>query len=175
MRKIVFLLGILLVMGVSMTRAQSSLQRKLDIGKRHELYFGVGLLNLYVIDKHDKLTKPIPYDSEFQCFAIPVHIGIDYKYRLSKRFSVGASIGITDSAFSNYVNSDDVTDLERFCGDSSLSCMYALPAITYTWFTSGYGIFRAYSGAGLGLALLKEKVTVPGFECNTPVRDSASN
>lgn len=87
-----------------MTRAQSSLQRKLDIGKRHELYFGVGLLNLYVIDKHDKLTKPIPYDSEFQCFAIPVHIGIDYKYRLSKRFSVGASIGITDSAFSNYVN-----------------------------------------------------------------------
>lgn len=39
MRKIVFLLGILLVMGVSMTRAQSSLQRKLDIGKRHELYF----------------------------------------------------------------------------------------------------------------------------------------
>lgn len=38
MRKIVLLLGILLVMGVSMTRAQSSLQRKLDIGKRHELY-----------------------------------------------------------------------------------------------------------------------------------------
>ena len=60
MRKIVFLLGILLVMGVSMTRAQSLLQRKLDIGKRHELYFGVGLLILYVIDKHDKLTKPIP-------------------------------------------------------------------------------------------------------------------
>ncbi len=60
MRKIVLLLGILLVMGVSMTRAQSSLQRKLNIGKRHELYFGVGLLNLYVIDKHDKLTKPIP-------------------------------------------------------------------------------------------------------------------
>ena len=175
MRKIVFLLGILLVMGVSMTRAQSSLQRKLDIGKRHELYFGVGLLNLYVIDKHDKLTKPIPYDSEFQCFAIPVHIGIDYKYRLSKRFSVGASIGITDSAFSNYVNSDDVTDLERFCGDSSLSCMYALPAITYTWFISGYGIFRAYSGAGLGLALLKEKVTVPGFECNRTKADLGYN
>ena len=60
MRKIVLLLGILLVMGVSMTRAQSSLQRKLYIGKLHELYFGVGLLNLYVIDKHDKLTKPIP-------------------------------------------------------------------------------------------------------------------
>lgn len=175
MRKIVFLLGILLVMGVSMTRAQSSLQRKLDIGKRHELYFGVGLLNLYVIDKHDKLTKPIPYDSEFQCFAIPVHIGIDYKYRLSKRFSVGASIGITDSAFSNYVNSDDVTDLERFCGDSSLSCMYAIPSITYTWFTSGYGIFRAYSGAGLGLALLKEKVTVPGFECNRTKADLGYN
>lgn len=175
MRKIVLLLGILLVMGVSMTRAQSSLQRKLDIGKRHELYFGVGLLNLYVIDKHDKLTKPIPYDSEFQCFAIPVHIGIDYKYRLSKRFSVGASIGITDSAFSNYVNSDDVTDLERFCGDSSLSCMYAIPSITYTWFTSGYGIFRAYSGAGLGLALLKEKVTVPGFECNRTKADLGYN
>lgn len=175
MRKIVFLLGILLVMGVSMSHAQTSLSSKQDIGKRHELYFGVGLLNLYVIDKHDKLTKPIPYDSEFQCFAIPVHIGIDYKYRLSKRFSVGASIGITDSAFSNYVNSDDVTDLERFCGDSSLSCMYALPAITYTWFTSGYGIFRAYSGAGLGLALLKEKVTVPGFECNRTKADLGYN
>lgn len=176
MRKIVFLLGILLVMGVSMTRAQSSLQRKLDIGKRHELYFGVGLLNLYVIDKHDKLTKPIPYSGgDSECFAIPVHIGIDYKYRLSKRFSVGASIGITDSAFSNYVNSDDVTDLERFCGDSSLSCMYAIPSITYTWFTSGYGIFRAYSGAGLGLALLKEKVTVPGFECNRTKADLGYN
>ena len=73
-------------MGVSITRAQSSLQRKLDIGKRHELYFGVGLLNLYVIDKHDKLTKPIPYSGgDSECFAIPVHIGIDYKYRLSKK------------------------------------------------------------------------------------------
>ena len=57
MRKIVFLLGILLVMGVSMSHAQTSLSSKQDIGKRHELYFGVGLLNLYVIDKHDKLQS----------------------------------------------------------------------------------------------------------------------
>lgn len=42
-----------------MSYAQSSLPKQ-DIVKRHELYFGVGLLNLYVIDKHDKLTKPIP-------------------------------------------------------------------------------------------------------------------
>lgn len=46
-------------MGASMSYAQSSLPKQ-DIVKRHELYFGVGLLNLYVIDKHDKLTKPIP-------------------------------------------------------------------------------------------------------------------
>lgn len=174
MRKIVFLLGILLVMGVFMTRAQSSLQRKLDIGKRHELYFGVGLLNLYVIDKHDKLTKPIPYSGgDSECFAIPVHIGIDYKYRLSKKVSVGASVGFTTSEWCNYV--DDTVEPSEPRGNSDLSCMYALPAITYTWFTSGYGIFRAYSGAGLGLALLKEKVTVPGFECNRTKADLGYN
>lgn len=174
--KVVMMFVGLWLLGTLMSHAQTSLSSKQDIGKRHELYFGVGLLNLYVIDKHDKLTKPIPYSGgDSECFAIPVHLGIDYKYRLSKRFSVGASIGITDSAFSNYVNSDDVTDLERFCGDSSLSCMYAIPSITYTWFTSGYGIFRAYSGAGLGLALLKEKVTVPGFECNRTKADLGYN
>ena len=41
--------------------------------------------------------------------------------------------------------------------------------------SSGYGIFRAYSGAGLGLALLKEKVTVPGFECNRTKADLGYN
>lgn len=174
MRKIVFLLGILLVMGVSMTRAQSSLQRKLDIGKRHELYFGVGLLNLYVIDKHDKLTKPIPYNSgDSECFAIPVHLGIDYKYRLTKQISVGASVGFITSEWCNYV--DDTVEPSEPRGNSDLSCMYAIPSITYTWFTSGYGIFRAYSGAGLGLALLKEKVTVPGFECNRTKADLGYN
>lgn len=66
MKKFVLYLGLLLIMGASMSYAQSSLPKQ-DIVKRHELYFGVGLLNLYVIDKHDKLTKPIPYDSEFQC------------------------------------------------------------------------------------------------------------
>lgn len=174
MRKIVLLLGILLVMGVSMTRAQSSLQRKLDIGKRHELYFGVGLLNLYVIDKHDKLTKPIQYNTEDgECFSIPVHLGIDYKYRLTKQISVGASVGFITSEWCNYV--DDTVEPSEPRGNSDLSCMYALPAITYTWFTSGYGIFRAYSGAGLGLALLKEKVTVPGFECNRTKADLGYN
>ena len=59
MKKFVLYLGLLLIMGTSMSYAQSSLPKQ-DIVKRHELYFGVGLLNLYVIDKHDKLTKPIP-------------------------------------------------------------------------------------------------------------------
>ena len=92
MKKFVLYLGLLLIMGASMSYAQSSLPKQdivkrheLYFVKRHELYFGVGLLNLYVIDKHDKLTKPIPYDSEFQCFAIPVHIGIDYKLSSIKK------------------------------------------------------------------------------------------
>ena len=76
MKKFVLYLGLLLIMGTSMSYAQSSLPKQ-DIVKRHELYFGVGLLNLYVIDKHDKLTKPIPYSGgDSECFAIPVHLGI---------------------------------------------------------------------------------------------------
>lgn len=58
--KVVMMFVGLWLLGTLMSHAQTSLSSKQDIGKRHELYFGVGLLNLYVIDKHDKLTKPIP-------------------------------------------------------------------------------------------------------------------
>ncbi len=171
--KVVMMFVGLWLLGTLMSHAQNSLSSKQDIGKRHELYFGVGLLNLYVIDKHDKLTKPISYKGEAECFAIPVHIGMDYKYRLSKKISVGASIGLTSSAWCHYM--DDSVESSEIYGSSDLSCMYAIPTVTYTWFTSGYGIFRAYSSAGLGLALLKEKVTVPDFECNRTKADLGYN
>lgn len=150
MKKLILFLGMLLTMGALVSHAQTSLSSKQDIGKRHELYFGVGLFNFYVIDKHGKLTSPIPYNSETECFSVPVHLGIDYKFRLSKRFLVGASIGFTSSEGCDYVDSS--VEPSEPCGSSRVSCKYVIPTITYTWFTSGYGIFRAYSGAGLGLA-----------------------
>ena len=65
--KVVMMFVGLWLLGTLMSHAQTSLSSKQDIGKRHELYFGVGLLNLYVIDKHDKLTKPIPYSGDYIC------------------------------------------------------------------------------------------------------------
>ena len=100
--KVVMMFVGLWLLGTLMSHAQTSLSSKQDIGKRHELYFGVGLLNLYVIDKHDKLTKPIQYNTEDgECFSIPVHLGIDYKYRLTKQISVGASVGFITSEWCN--------------------------------------------------------------------------
>ena len=55
--KVVMMFVGLWLLGTLMSHAQTSLSSKQDIGKRHELYFGVGLLNLYVIDKHDKTDK----------------------------------------------------------------------------------------------------------------------
>lgn len=132
-------------------------QAQEEMNKRHELYFGLGLLNSFIDHHNDKLTEPITYDSDDECFSVPVNFDLDYKYRLTPRFSVGGSIGYT-SVHNNYMDfGEDYYDI----GESSISMLYAVPSISYTWFKSDNGIFRAYSGAGLGIALLKEKIDLP--------------
>lgn len=46
-----------------------------------------------------------------------------------------------------------------------------MPTASFMWYKSDNGIFRTYSGIGAGLALVKEVVTAPGYECDkTPAK-----
>lgn len=139
-----------------------------DMSKRHEFYLGVGMLNVLLDDHYDKLTKNIPYHSESDCFGIPVNLSLDYKYRLTKRFSVGAAFGFTSETNNNYfAYPNETTGTQREeKGYVKSYMMFALPEISYTWFISDNGIFRAYSGAGLGMALFTDRSTVPQIECD---------
>ena len=152
-------------------------QAQNNIGKRHEFYFGVGMLNLLLQDHYDEKTKDIPYNAESECFAIPVNLSFDYKYRLTKRFSVGAALGFTNETNDDYYDyhAGNAVESPEEKGYYKSYMMFAMPEISYTWFISDNGIFRAYSGAGLGLALFKDKSTVPLFECNKTRTDLAYN
>lgn len=104
-------------------------------------------------------------------------MSLDYKYRLTKRWAVGISIGFAGNESTTYTDGTyDLSDVSSTnYGTSSASLVYAIPTITYTWFQSDNGIFRMYSGAGAGLALLKEKIDVVGFECDRTKADLAYN
>lgn len=150
-------------------------QAQKEMNKRHEIYFGMGLFNTYLSDKYDKLTQDIPYYSEGECFDIPINLSLDYKYRLTKRISVGATMGFTNDRNNRYdplysdieMTKSDSKDAQFYdMGESNAYMTYIIPEVSYTWFLSDNRIFRMYSGAGLGLALLKEKITVPKFECD---------
>lgn len=149
-----------------LTSLCSQAQEKLT--KRHELYFGVGMLNTQFNDHYDKQTKDIPYDSDSECFDIPLNLSFDYKYRLTKRFSVGISLGFTNEINDDYfAYSESTTNIKNENqGYYKSYMMFAMPEISYTWFISDNGIFRAYSGAGAGLVIFKDKSTVSGFECD---------
>lgn len=128
------------------------------MNKRHELYFGLGMLNSFISHYSDKMTEPIKYNSDGECFGIPINFDLDYKYRLTPRFSVGGTIGFCNGEHNDYMDfGEDYYDI----GESDISMLYAMPSISYTWFKSDNGIFRAFSGAGLGIALLKEKINLP--------------
>lgn len=139
-----------------------------DMSKRHEFYLGAGMLNALQDKHYDDLTKNIPYNGESDCFGIPVNLSLDYKYRLTKRLSVGAALGFTSETYNDFIaysNENNVASSEEK-GHAKSYMIFALPEISYTWFISDNGILRAYSGAGLGLALFKDKSTVPKFECD---------
>lgn len=152
-------------------------QAQEDMGKRHELYFGIGMLNALQDDHYDKITKDIPYNAESDCFGISVNLSLDYKYRMTKRFSIGAALGFTNETYDDFYDYHDGNAEEgpEEKGYYKSYMMFAMPEISYTWFISDNGVFRAYSGAGLGLALFKNKSTVPQFECNKTRAELAYN
>ena len=154
--KYTFYLQVVIATLLLITSLDCQAQEKMN--KRHELYFGLGMLNSFISHYSDKLTDPIKYASDDDCFAVPINFDLDYKYRLTPRFSIGGTIGFCNGEHHNYTDfGEDYYDI----GESDISMLYAMPSISYTWFKSDNGIFRAYSGAGLGIALLKEKIDLP--------------
>ena len=130
--------------------------------QRHEFYFGLGLGNSFLDYYSDRQTEPEVYKENIDgdCWGIPTNFNFEYRYKLTKRISVGGSIGYTTGSHSNYI---EANSMYKVIGSSDLSAYYVMPCASFTWFKSDNGIFRAYSGAGLGLALLREKADLPRY------------
>lgn len=151
---------IILAFLCSMNPLNTHAQEKL--GKRHELYFSAGGGNTMLTDNMNKRTDKISYSpkSNIDCGIDcgPIGCSLDYKYRLTKRFSTGISIGYSYDS-EGYSES---TGKDGSIYEASLT--YTMPSLSYTWYKTDNERFRIYSGVGLGFAFLHENVNVAEYQ-----------